>query len=94
MVGDLETGFEEINGDLPEADFWPEPVPLSPPSDEIKGGAVALFVFERPSGASISLRLTRLGPESLAVVGYPNSWNFSARCPYFLVITRSAWTNS
>jgi hypothetical protein len=65
--------LEEIQGNLLEEDFWPEEVPLSPQSDEIKGGAVALFVFEGPSGASIDVRLIRLGPESLAVVGYPNS---------------------
>ena len=31
---------------FPQSDFWPEPVPLSPPSDEIKGGAVA-FSFSK-----------------------------------------------
>jgi len=25
VVGNPETGLEEINGDLPEADFWPGP---------------------------------------------------------------------
>ena len=69
-------------------------LPVCPSSGGIKLGAVGLFVFEGPSGAPIILQLTRLGPVSLAVTGYLNSRNFSTRCPYFLVITPSAWTNN
>ena len=50
-----ETGFEEINGDLLEADFGPGQVLLGPPSDEIKGGAVALFV-SKGQGPQLSSR--------------------------------------